>query len=246
MSLEVAFAPAEVGARDLAGRTVFVIDILRATTTIAAALHHGARAVIPSASTEEALKLAQTLGRESVRLAGERDCLPIPGFDFGNSPLEMTEERVKGFTLAITTTNGTQALLATQGALAVYAVAAVNLGVSAEVAREAIEAGRPVLIVCAGRGGDFALEDAYCAGRLAEATLGGLRTRKGLNDAALAALDLVRTHKRRWERPLEQSAAGRQLAELGFEADIAAAAQEDAYPVLAAFHDRRITRAART
>ncbi len=71
MRLDVVFTPAGLDAAEVQGRTVFVIDILRATTTICAALHHGARAVIPVASTEEALRLAQTLGQRR-RAAGRR------------------------------------------------------------------------------------------------------------------------------------------------------------------------------
>ena len=85
-----------------------------------AALHHGAKAVIPVASTEEALRLAQTIGSDDVLLAGEKNCVRIPGFHLGNSPLEMTEAAVRGKTLIVTTTNGTKALLACQGAAEVY------------------------------------------------------------------------------------------------------------------------------
>ena len=118
---------------------MFVIDILRATTTMCAALHHGAKAIIPVASTEEALRLAQTIGSTDVLLAGEKDCVRIPGFHLGNSPLEMTETAVRGKTLIVTTTNGTKALLAAQGAAAVYAAGAANLTLAAEKAREVIE-----------------------------------------------------------------------------------------------------------
>src|ERR671928_211304 len=79
---------------------------------------------IPVASTEEALRLAQTIGSADVLLAGEKDCVRIPGFHLGNSPLEMTESAVRGKTLIVTTTNGTKALLACQGAGAVYAACA--------------------------------------------------------------------------------------------------------------------------
>ena len=136
---------------------------------------HGAKAIIPVASTEEALRLAQTIGSADVLLAGEKNCVRIPGFHLGNSPLEMTEAAVRGKTLIVTTTNGTKALLACQGAAAVYLAGAANLTLAAEKARECVERDGGVLIVCAGRGGAFSLDDAYCAGRLAAATLGGPR-----------------------------------------------------------------------
>ena len=135
MKLHVVFAPGGLAPADVQGRTVFVIDILRATTTMCAALDHGAKAIIPVASTEEALRLAQTIGSTDVLLAGEKDCVRIPGFHLGNSPLEMTETTVRGKTLIVTTTNGTKALLAAQGAAAVYATGAANLTLAAEKAR---------------------------------------------------------------------------------------------------------------
>ncbi len=241
MKLDVAFSPAGLTLADVQGRTVFVIDILRATTSMCAALHHGARALIPVASTEEALRLAQTIGSEDVLLAGEKNCARIPGFHLGNSPLEMTEAAVRGKTLIVTTTNGTKALLATQGAAAAYAACAANLTAAAERAREVIERDDDVLVVCAGRDGSFSLDDAYCAGRLAAAALESRKPRRGLNDAAIASLDLVRRYGEHWERPLTYSRAGRELVRLGFRDDVLDAARLDAYPVLAHFHERRVT-----
>ena len=241
MKLHVVFAPGGLTPAAVQGRTVFVIDILRATTTMCAALNHGAKAIIPVASTEEALRLAQTIGSADMLLAGEKDSVRIPGFHLGNSPLEMTETAVRGKTLIVTTTNGTKALLAAQGAAAVYAVGAANLTLAAERAREVVEKDGSVLVVCAGRNGAFALDDAYCAGRLAAAALETRKPRRGLNDAAIASLDLVRRYGDRWERPLTYSRAGRELIHLGFRDDVLDAARLDAYPVLAYFHDRRVT-----
>jgi 2-phosphosulfolactate phosphatase len=241
MKVDVFFTPAGLTAAELQGRTVFVIDILRATTSMCAALNHGAKAIIPVGSTEEALRLAQTIGSANVLLAGEKNCVPIPGFHLGNSPLEMTEATVRGKTLIVTTSNGSKALLACQGAAAVFPAAAVNLSATAERAREALAAGQEVLIVCAGREGSFSLDDAYCAGRLASAIFGGTKPRRALNDAGLASLDLVRRYGSRWERPLAFSCAGRELIRLGFRADVREAARMDVYPVVPHLHERRIT-----
>jgi 2-phosphosulfolactate phosphatase len=241
MKVDVVFTPLGLNAAEIQGRTVFVIDILRATTSMCAALSHGAKAIIPVGSTEEALRLAQTLGSENVRLAGEKNCVRIPGFHLGNSPLEMTEPAVRGKTIIVTTSNGTRALLACQGAAAVFPTAAVNLTMAAERAREALAADHPVLILCAGRDGAFSLDDAYCAGRLAAAIFGDTKPRRALNDAGLASLDLVRRYGSRWTRPLAHSRAGQELIRLGFSADVHDAARSDAYPVLPHFHERRIT-----
>jgi 2-phosphosulfolactate phosphatase len=244
MKLDVIFTPAGLTLAEVQGRTVFVIDILRATTTICAAMSNGAKAIIPAASTEEALRLAQTIGSEDVLLAGEKNCVRIDGFQLGNSPLEMTEAAVRGKTLIFSTTNGTKALLACHGAGAVYPACAGNLSLAAEKAREVLEGEGGMLVVCAGRGRAFSLDDAYAAGRLVSAALGGPRGRRGLNDAALASLDLARRYGEHWERPLRRSRAGRELVRLGFADDVMASARLDVYPVLPTFSERRVTLAA--
>lgn len=241
MTLDVMFTPTGLVPGEVQGRIVFVIDILRAGTTICAALSHGARAVIPVANTEEALRLAQTLGGEETLLAGERSCVRIPGFALGNSSREMAPEVVRGKTIVMTTTNGTGTLLAVASAAQVYISAAANFSVTAARAREAWLRQEGILIVCAGREQRFALDDAYAAGRLVEAALGGGRGRKGLNDAALAALDLMRRYGRRWDRPLAASQSGRDLIALRMKDDVVDAARMDAYPVLPIFANRRVT-----
>lgn len=243
MKLDVFFSAAGLAPQEVAGRPVFVVDVLRATTVICAALYHGAKGIVPVASVDEASRMAQTLGPEDVILMGERNSQPIEGFPLGNSPLEMTEAAVRGKTLVMSTTNGTRALLAAQGASEVYVAAAANLGLAGMRARQLLETGKDLVIVCAGKEGQFALDDAYAAGRLALEAIAGRRRRKGLNDSALVAVDLARRFKS-WERPLTLSAAGRQLAKLGMGADVADAARENAYPVLPIFRDRRITAAA--
>jgi 2-phosphosulfolactate phosphatase len=241
MKLEVLFSPAGFVPHEAAGRAVFVIDVLRTTTTICAALHNGARAVVPVSTAEEATRLAQTLGPEDVVLAGERGSERIPGFALGNSPLEMAESAVRGKTLVMTTTNGTAALLAAQGARETYVASAANLAVAGAKAHELWTERKDLIILCAGRESRFALEDAYAAGRLAYEALGRRRTRKGLNDAALVAVDLVRRYGMSWERPFALCVAGRHLTRLGMANDVADAGRENAYPVLPLFHERRIT-----
>jgi 2-phosphosulfolactate phosphatase len=241
MSLRVRFSSRGLTPPDVAGSVVFVVDILRATTTMCAALHHGAKAIIPVDSAEEAMRLAQTIGRDDMVLAGERNCLRIEGFTLGNSPREMTPEMVQGRTVVLTTTNGTRALLATQAADEVFVAAASNITAIGGRAHAALEAGRPILILCAGREDEFALDDAYCAGRIATLALGGRDVADvEHDDATIAALDLVARYRQRWDKPLRASTAGRNLVRLGMGDDVADAARTDAYPVLAHFHERRV------
>ncbi len=240
MRLDIVFTPLGLTSMETAGRTVFVIDILRATTTMCSALSHGAKAIIPVSDTEEALKLKQTLGGD-VLLAGEQGCERIQGFDLGNTPAEMNEETVRGKLVVMRTTNGTRALLGMQGTSSVYLAAAANISLAGQKAQEVLERDRDLLILCGGRENAFSLDDAYCAGRLAVAAMGGRRRAKGLNDSALACLDLVRRYGDRWDRPLRASRSGRELLKLGFGDDVADCARPDAYPVLAQYHERRVT-----
>src|SRR5680860_838136 len=105
MRLDVFLTPGELTLADIADRVVVVIDVLRATSTIVEALGAGAKAIYPVASIEEALRLANTFGRDEVLLCGERKCLPIEGFDLGNSPREFTAAKVKGKTCLLYTSD---------------------------------------------------------------------------------------------------------------------------------------------
>lgn len=239
MLVDVALSPADLAHQDLAGRTVFVVDILRATTTIAAALHHGATTVIPVATPEAARQL--TLGLPGAVLAGERDCARIPGFDLGNSPLEMRPRTVGGHAVVLCTTNGTGAFAEVNAAAHVYSLAAVNFSVSVARARGLLEESGNLLVACAGREGGFGLDDAYTAGRFLRAVLAGKVRGRGLTDAAFAAVQLARHHGNRWDRLLRQSAAGRRLIGLGFGEDVRMAGRQDEFPVLAAMKNGRIT-----
>lgn len=241
MTLEVAFSPRAIEPAQLEGRTAIVIDILRATTTMCAALHHGATAVIPVRSPDHARAAARLVDEGDVVFAGERNAVPIPGFDLGNSPSDMTRERVAHKTIIMSTTNGTLALLAATRAKSVYPGAACNFSLLATRARETLAADGALVILCAGRAGAFGLDDAYCAGRLVLAALAGRDTREGLNDAAIAAVEVARRFGSRWEMPLRLSSAGHQLERLGFGADIDQAAQENGYPTLIWFQDGRVT-----
>jgi 2-phosphosulfolactate phosphatase len=234
--------PQAIGPTDLAGRTVVVMDVLRATTTIAVALANGAKAILPAGTTEEALRIAQNLERDAVILAGERKSERIPGFALGNSPAEFAPDVVGGKTIVMSTTNGTAAFITAQGAREVIAGAAVNFSAVAERCRAVLAEQGDLVILCAGVERRFALEDAFAAGRLTKVLLpeGGARS-VSINDAALAALELARHFGERWGRALKASAHGRELAALGFRADLDACAAQDTHPVLPLYADRRIT-----
>jgi 2-phosphosulfolactate phosphatase len=214
--VHVAFTPAEAAEAP----TGIVIDVLRATSTIAQALASGYRRVLCCAEVEEARALRAA--GDGVVLAGERLCIRIPGFDLGNSPREFLEPR--GETLILTTTNGTRAIVtAAERCARVVTGSLLNLAAVVGAARDA---GDDVAILCAGVKGEFALDDAYCAGRMVE-LLGG-----DPSDAAAAALRIARSFERAVDG-LAASQSARNLIDGDLEDDIAWCAQEsvlDAVP----------------
>jgi 2-phosphosulfolactate phosphatase len=209
VELSVAFTPNEVVSAPVA----IAIDVIRATSTIAAALAAGFESVRCVAEIDEARALAG-----QARLAGERGCVRVDGFDFGNSPVELAAASGGG-PLALTTTNGTRLLVAAAARCdRVYAGTLTNVSaVTAAVRRAAPER---VALLCAGADGAFALDDAYVAGRYVQA-LGG-----DPDDSAVAAAALAAS----FASPLaalERSRSAESLRRVGLEADVRWCAQVD-------------------
>jgi len=239
--VDVLFGSASVGPSDVAGKVVAVIDVLRASTSIATALSNGARAVIPLESSDEVITRAKAFERRDVKLAGERRMLPIPGFDLGNSPAEFTRETVEGKSVLMTTTNGTAAITNTQGARDVVIASYVNFTAVCTMLRTALRGGADIAIVCAGRERHFALEDAGCAGRYVN-HVSKRMTNITLNDAAQACALIDRKYGDGIVRLFDASEHGRSLREAGFGDDLAACAAVDSFPVIPLYQDRIITK----
>ena len=226
---------------DLAGRVVVVIDVLRASTTIAVALANGARNIIPFDSTEDVILRSKSYERGEVRLAGERRMHAVPGFDFGNSPLEFTPEAVDGKTVLFSTTNGTGALVAVQGARDVVVGAYVNFSAVLTLLRAAARGGTDLAVLCAGRDRQFSLEDAACAGRFVRHLVDRLPDAE-LGDGSRAALHIERAYGDDIVRLFDESAHGRALREAGFADDLEVCAAVDSHPVIPVYQDRQITK----
>jgi 2-phosphosulfolactate phosphatase len=182
--IDVAFTPAEAGPAHVA----VVVDVMRATSTIAQALASGYERVLCCAEIDEARALRKELGDEAV-VGGERDAVLIEGFDLGASPRDYLEPRAE--TVILTTTNGTTTTLAAaENAQHVLLGSLLNLDA---VAAAAGEPGEDVTVVCAGYRGAFAIDDAFCAGRIVS-LLGGQRT-----DAAVASAAIAQAYPTAWE-----------------------------------------------
>jgi len=193
-----------------------VIDVIRATSTIVAALAHGATGVLAIADSADAFA-AKARAPEAL-LAGERHGQPLPGFDLGNSPEDFTAERVQGRHILLTTTNGTQALTACLGARMVIAASLLNLDA---VAARLLEIGPPWMVICAGCDGEFGVDDAVVAGALAQAL-----------EQDHAFVSLYRSVRRELPEMLLGSAAGRELLKVGLEKDIPFCAQLNLFPIV--------------
>lgn len=148
---------------DLSNTVCIVLDIFRATTSIVTSMGNGCNRMLPVLSFEEGQEVSKGMG--SVLFAGERKSIRITGCDLGNSPFEFSTGVVKGKDIIMTTTNGTVAIKATEGAYRTLIGAFLN---AHAVCQQATSYGKDILIVCAGTDGLFSLEDALCAGLLVQ------------------------------------------------------------------------------
>jgi 2-phosphosulfolactate phosphatase len=209
MRVHVAFTPDEAAPAPVG----IVVDVLRATSTIAQALASGYRRVLCCAEIEDARALRAELPDSLV--GGERKAIQIEGFDVGASPREFLEPRAE--TLILSTTNGTRAILeAAECCEEVFLGSLLNLNAVAEVGR-----GKDAVIVCAGFQGAFALDDAYCAGRIVQ-LLDSERT-----DAAIGAELVARTFP-----TAAEGLNARTYGPPGLEEDIAFCARENILDVV--------------
>lgn len=223
-----------------------VIDVFRATTTIAVALENGALEIVPVGTIKDAeakaKELRGRLGEKSVLLCGERGGIKPDGFDLGNSPLEYTREVIQDKILVLTTTNGTQALQAASSASLVLAASFANMQAvvmfilrylvlheartmqltdtdNSAKDEQRIEG---ICAFCAGSEGDFSYEDTLCAGALLEALATEFDNGEysyTTSDTANAARNLYR-NENHLAQTLASTRHAEYLASLGFGRDV--------------------------
>lgn len=221
MHIDVAPSHVVLSSFDLSDRRVVVIDAVRASSTIAAAIANGARRVIPTVSVEEAVARRASYLPEHALLGGERNGVGPPGFDLGNSPPEYRAEAVRGKTIILATTNGAPAVLACRTAHEVLVGAFVNL--PAVVNALAQQEGN-VLLVAVGCDGAPVLDDIVCAGMYVD-RLQSLVAEAALSDTARLAWFAYQGYRERILDALRNSPSGRDLIEIGLESDLAYCAQ---------------------
>lgn len=237
MRIDVALVPQEIEGKSFENTTVIVIDVLRASTCIVNAITNGCDEIIPTVSVEEAMDISRAYSRDDYLLCGERKNEKIDGFDLGNSPLEFTEERIKGKKLIMTTTNGTKAIRIAKTAPCVIIGGFWNLSACCEAAARL---GMNIFIICAGQNGRYAIEDAICAGgfvkRLGALTNGEIEE----TDGSRTARHLYETVCDSLAEALAEADHGKDLINAGFEEDVKVAARVDCVGVVPVFRDGHI------
>lgn len=241
-SLHAYFLPDLTTPEALAGGTVVVIDVLRASTVIVHALAAGAREVIPCLEVDDARRTCASLPPGQAILGGERGGLPIEGFDLGNSPGDYTAERISGKTLVFTTSNGTRAMQRCRQAKRVLIGALVN----ASAVVEAIAGDEHIHLLCAGTRGEVTREDVLVAGLFIDRLLGeqaiDSQPAVQINDQALIARECFRSAMAgfdnnadpavHYRQLLRQTQGGRNLIALALDGDIDDAARIDHFAIV--------------
>jgi len=212
-----------------------VIDVLRATTTIAWSLHNGAEAVEAFASLDDLEAAAAAWPAERRMRAGERGGQRVEGYDLGNSPLAVTPEVVGGKRIFMSTTNGTRSLAAVRSVPLLVTACLPN---RSAVARRLLDLDcKRVWIVGSGWEGDYSLEDSLAAGAVASAAMEmavapHIGVRFG-NDEMLAALALWQQWHLDTETCLRAASHGQRLIGLGnHDADFVCCAAVDSLQIV--------------
>lgn len=233
-AIHVLFRKEDLDPARIDDKTIVVVDILFATTSIIAALDCGAAAVHPARDADEARALSKRGDIPGPVLAGESNFQFIDGF-VQPTPLALCRHIRRRDTLIYVTTNGTVALRASTGARRVLVGSLTNAGATIRALN--LQRRDSVIILCAGTAGAFNLEDFYGAGCLVKQIVVRHRDCR-LTDAALAAQDFFRASDA--GSVLRQSLVGRLMLQWGLDAEVAFAARIDTSEVAAELRDERI------
>lgn len=230
MKIEVCMSPDLLPRYDAGGKSVVVIDVLRATSCMVTALAHGVSAIIPVKEVEACRHWQQ----KGLPATAERNGQKVEGFDLDNSPFSYMQEHLRGQTIAVTTTNGTTAIeAAKQSAAHVLVGAFLNKQAVIEALRQL---NQDVLLLCAGWKGRVNMEDTLFAG----AVVAGMPHATIEDDAALMAADLYRLHRHNKMEIMRHCSHVQRLKRLGIEKDIEFCLQEDIYRVVPVLQEDRL------
>jgi 2-phosphosulfolactate phosphatase len=201
---------------ELRGKTVVVIDVLRACSTIVTALAYGAKGVVPVRDLAEAGPFTQNLDPTRFVMCGERDGVKIDGYHFGNSPLEFKPEDMENKTVVLSTTNGTVAITRASLAKNLHIACLLNAGA---VANHLKTLDQDIFIICAGWKNRLSIEDTLCAGYILS-ELFGEHLPESARDGARIAHALYQTSRDRIADVVKSSNHAARLRELDYGSDI--------------------------
>lgn len=233
-SLHTCLSPALLHLYDLQNSVVVIIDVFRATSTIAAALHNGAKSVIPVDSVPKAIEIARNIDGIA---AGERDGMIAEGLQHGNSPLEYSRDFIGNRILVLTTTNGTRLLQMALGRNADTIISGSFPNLS-KVCDFLVSSGKSVILGCAGWKDRFNLEDTLFAG----AVIDRIGEHFTINcDSSHMAVDMYRQQKQDLIGFAPQlTHYHRLVTRFGLIKDIEFCLTPDAAPVLALYRDGKL------
>jgi 2-phosphosulfolactate phosphatase len=229
IQVTVHFTPGNLDDMQLKDKNVVMIDVFRASTSIAMALHHGAKEIIPVNSVEYAVKISGSQSGGMTLRAGERNSKIIEGFNLGNSPAEYTEEIVKGKSIIFMTTNGSVAIVKGKHARNLIVAGFVNISAVVDFL---VTLNEDFSIVCAGQAENFCIEDALCAGKIVNLLCDKLDSTLILDDAAVAASVLDKALGKSVLKILKNSDHGKYLTEIGYAQDLKVCCDTDSINVL--------------
>jgi 2-phosphosulfolactate phosphatase len=214
---------------------VVVIDVFRATSAICVAFHYGAEKIIPVASVEEAMEYK----KQGMLAGAERNAVKLDGFDFGNSPYDYMGDHVKGKTIALTTTNGTQAIEAARQAYKVVVGSFLNIDA---LCNWLIKQDRNILLLCSGWKNKFNLEDSLFAGAVTTQIMEKSKNYE-LGDGCLAIKYLYQIGKERPTKFLNYSSHKDRFAKLNLKEDIRYCLSPNLAPVVPVLEGKFLVKA---
>jgi len=213
---------------EVRNKTVVVIDVLRACSSMVTAFTNGAKGIIPVEDMAAASKIAANLDTKSVMLCGEKDGRKIDGYQLGNSPMEYSRGVVDGKTLIMNTTNGTKAVA--RAALAKRILIGCFLNAKA-VVEQLHDSEGEIIIVCAGWKSRLSLEDMLCAGLIIDRLCDGV-LQPGASDGAKLAHVLFKEYENNIEGAVSQSNHAQRLQDIAHPNDISYCSQIDQLSVV--------------
>ncbi len=213
---------------EVRNKTVVVIDVLRACSSMVTALNNGARGIIPVEDMAAASKIAANLDAKNVLLCGEKDGKKIDGYHLGNSPTEYSREVVEGRTLIMNTTNGTKAVSRAALAKRILIGSFLNAG---SVVDQLRSADGDIIIICAGWKSRLSLEDMLCAGLIIDRLNDGQLPADASDGAKLAHV-LYKEYENDIELAVSQSNHAVRLKSLAEPSDISYCCRVDLLTVV--------------